>query len=157
MNSFSFLLPLFLLLTANPPSSKTIHFFRGNIEQAEVMAQQEDKNYLVIVYANWSSSWKMIEQNCLTQDSIVSIVNEQFIPMKLDIDSTDGALFCVQNNVKRLPSLFVFNPNGKEVYHSNKDLTPQGIIDILNTYQSTEEIEDSRKRKRKNKEIEATE
>jgi len=54
--------------------------------EAQVLAETQDKPLMVFVYASWCHLCKRMDTKVFTNDSIAVLLNENFIPVKLDAE-----------------------------------------------------------------------
>ena len=66
--------------------------------EAQVLAEAQNKPIMVFVYASWCHLCKRMDTKVFTNEEVASMLNENFIPVKLDAEFTgelqrDGSSF----------------------------------------------------------------
>lgn len=112
-------------------SDTYIDFRYGNVRSALDQAQAEGKMVFVDVYASWCTACKLMDESTFTSGEVVSLINEHFIPVKIDVESLEGKLFAVQENVQTLPAIIVLDDSGKRLAKVNKALEVDAMIQML--------------------------
>lgn len=84
-----------------------IQFFHGTWAEALEKAKIEDKLLFVDAYAQWCGPCKVMAKNVFTQKKVGDFFNENFINLKMDMETTDGASFGHKYPVSAYPTLFL--------------------------------------------------
>lgn len=95
---------------------KTIQFFPGNFEAALEKAKATDKLVFIDTYADWCGPCKMMEKQVFTDSTIYRFFNENFINVKLDVETDSGGEIAGNYDVRVLPTLLFLNPLGEVVH-----------------------------------------
>lgn len=123
---------LCLSVLAQSISAESINYFKGNLHNAREKAQAEGKLLFVDFYASWCAPCKWMEQNTFTDPEVIKLLNQKFIPVKVNIDDFEGYNMKEQFEVKVLPTLLFFNTEGKVVTRIEETLSPSKMREILN-------------------------
>ena len=112
----------FTLLLAG---SKDI-FSTYNFEEALSVGKTEGKGVLVKFHADWCHFCKKMDRETFT-DQYVQKAMEDYISVKVNVDSKEGMALARKFGVAGLPTIIMFDKNGKRVYykpgfHSAKQL-----------------------------------
>ena len=119
---------LFALSTSLSASTK---YFSGNLEAARVKAEMEGKMLLIDFYATWCGPCKWMEETTFADESVSSLINSKFVPLKIDIDDFDGYALKEHFGVKVLPTFLIFNEEGKIVERVEETLPPSKMKAVL--------------------------
>jgi thiol:disulfide interchange protein len=98
-------------------------------DEAQALAEASDKPIMVFVYATWCHLSKRMDTKVFTNEEVAAMLNENFIPVKLDVEFTgelkkDGNTFTIEellaeltdNQLRGIPSyLFISKTSGKKV------------------------------------------
>jgi len=106
-------------------------FFDGTYESAKAKAGEEGKLFLVDFYANWCTPCKWMEKTTFQNDKIRSILGEDYVSLKIDIDQAEGYNLKEKFGVSMLPTILIFNSQGKMVERIEKTLTAESLNSIL--------------------------
>lgn len=106
-------------------------FSNMNIQQAKEKASLEGKLILLDFHANWCSPCKWMDQTTFADSDIISILQEDYIALKVDIDNKDGYETKNQFDVKYLPTLLIFNSEGIMIERIEKTITPRALKELL--------------------------
>lgn len=83
MKRYFWILPA-LLLCISFSNAEEVKWYDWN--EAQALAETQDKPLMVFVYASWCHLCKRMDTRVFTNDSIAAILNENFIPVKLDAE-----------------------------------------------------------------------
>ncbi len=125
---------LFLLLLlpgvafANPDA---VEFYRGSLARAQDKAAAEGKLYLVDFVANWCTPCQWMDKHTFSDPRIAQYLNRHYVPVKVDIDDFDGYAYKQQYNVRVLPTILIFNAQGKVVGRYQESMAPSKLIQVL--------------------------
>ncbi len=122
----SFLMTIAFSLSANTD------FYTGNFESARAKAQLEGKMLLIDFYASWCSPCKWMDETTFKDEGVGELINDRFIPLKIDIDDFDGYALKEHFDVSVLPTFLIFNEEGKVVERIEETLSPSKMTTVLN-------------------------
>lgn len=114
----------------NDPSSK-VKFFAGSFEHAKTMAGTEGKLFFVEFYADWCTPCKWMDKTTFSNEGVINQLNSNYIPLKLDIESGEGQELKKQYEVKILPTILIFNSQGRMIERIEKTLSSESMISML--------------------------
>jgi thiol-disulfide isomerase/thioredoxin len=109
-----------------------IKFEKGAIEKAQKEAVHEDKLIFLDFYASWCTPCKWMEETTFNDTEVKKLIGEKYIAIKVNIDEFDG--FDVKNkyDVQFLPTILVFDKNGKVIERVEETLSPSKMKLMLN-------------------------
>jgi len=111
--------------------SANTNFYSGNFESARAKAQLEGKMLLIDFYATWCAPCKWMDETTFKDENVGQLINEKFIPLKIDIDNFDGYALKEHFDVSVLPTLLIFNEEGKVVERVEETLSPSKMTAVL--------------------------
>ena len=120
-----------ILLSQQLIWSSNIRFHTGTFEAAKDKAQNEGKMLLIDFYASWCAPCKWMEQTTFKDPKVVETVNEKFIPLKINIDDFDGYALKKHFGVNVLPTILIFNEEGKIIERIEETLSPVKMLNLL--------------------------
>lgn len=104
---------LFVLLLSTTGYSQGIEFFHGEWKAALEEAQKSDKLVFVDAYAKWCGPCKRMAKDVFTQAKVGEFYNDNFINLKLDMETADGRSFGSKYPVSAYPTLIFLNGDGE--------------------------------------------
>lgn len=117
----------------------------------EGLAQGKARQKLIFVdlYADWCVPCRLMDAGVYSDPAIVTLLNERFIPVKLDADSQekiscDGQLKTAQKcfsevwELKALPSFVLVAPKGLSILTVTQSLTVEDLKELLTKFLSKE-------------------
>ncbi len=123
------LVQLFLAVPITAQTVKGVQFQEGlSWQQMKSKAVTEHKYIFVDCYASWCGPCKMMDQNIYPVDSIGDLVNQRFIAVKMQLDSsrsdneevkahyTDAHEIMMDYIIRAYPTFLFFSPDGKLVH-----------------------------------------
>jgi thiol-disulfide isomerase/thioredoxin len=133
------------LLTMGPlvgiAQEKGVHFVH-HVSWQEILqeARAENKYIFVDCYATWCGPCKAMDEKVYPVDSVGSFINDRFISVKIQMDTTGydneetqrwyqtASQFGQQYQIKACPTFLFFNPDGRAVH---KDIGFKDSKDLL--------------------------
>ncbi len=127
------------LLTDNSTNpSNNVKFFAGSFESAKSKANQEGKLFFVEFYADWCTPCKWMDKTTFRNEGVVSLLNENYVPLKMDIESVEGSDLKQQYEVRMLPTILIFNSQGRMVDRVEKTLSSETMTSLLTFHNNPE-------------------
>ncbi len=120
-----------LMMMTSISAFSSTKFFESNFEEARVRAQEEGKMLLLDFYASWCAPCRFMESTTFQDETVSSVLNEKFVPVKIDIDDFDGYALKEHFDVKVLPTFIIFSSDGKVIERIEETLSPTGMMNIL--------------------------
>jgi len=108
-----------------------IKFYNGSFDSAKTKAKGEGKLFFVDFYANWCTPCKWMEESTFKDPEVVTEMEENYIPYKVDIDKQEGYALKKKYGVKLLPTLLIFNKKGELVERVEETLDARKLSGLL--------------------------
>ena len=106
-------LPLFFLFSLS--LSATVNFSSESVDVIKETAGQEGKLYFVNFTAKWCAPCKFMDKYTYSDERLGEYIKENYLAMKLDVNSFDGFSMKKEYEIKTLPAIVIFNSQGKMV------------------------------------------
>jgi thioredoxin-related protein len=78
-------------------------FFKGNYKEALVKAQQENKLLFLYFTASWCGPCQYMQQYIFPDEGLSAYINQNYIALKLDIDTEEGKLIYIKAHQPKAP------------------------------------------------------
>ncbi len=129
---------LFLLVFSISFSSaekvEFIEFERGILERAKVKAAEEGKLLFIDFYAKWCTPCKWMDETTFSDPNVIKQLDNNYVAIKVDIDDMEGFELKSRFDVRYLPTMLIFNTDGKLVERIEETLSPSKMHNILGNY-----------------------
>lgn len=109
----------FLLLAASKSNAQEIHFFDGNMQQAQEEASRTGKPLMVYLRADWCGYCLYTEKVVFTSDTAYTFYNENYICLKIQEKTPDFRKLNSMYHPEVLPAYLFFNSQGKFITMSD--------------------------------------
>lgn len=130
---------LMLLLSASLQAGDIkINFSSVNFNEVRMKASQEGKLIFVDFYADWCTPCKWMEQTTFANEDVVNTLNGNFVSVKANIDEADGYNLKNAYEVRYLPTMLIFNSEGKLLDRVEETLSPRKLLELLEKYNAPE-------------------
>lgn len=124
---------LLLLLTGGILHAEGVHFYKGSWQEALDRAAKENKYIMVDAYTDWCGWCKVMDKETFTDPDVAAVVNENFIPVKINFEEGIGIDLSMKFRVNSYPTILFFNPSGQLVHIQHGYMSPnQLFIDECN-------------------------
>ena len=123
-----FSIQIFALLSL---TAQTLPFTKGNLAQVKSKSLTEGKLHFAYFYTDWCLPCKWMEDNTFKDPELIQFVQQNYLPVKLNIDDRDGQQMREQFDVEFLPTLIIFNQSGDIVEKFEESLTASRLLDAL--------------------------
>lgn len=133
--------------SSSSADSSLVHWLSYN--QAMNLARVQKKLVFVDLYADWCVPCRIMDVNVYGDSAVAKLLNERFIPVKLDADSEEGIVCDGKKNsarkcfssvweLKALPSFVLVAPKGMSILTVTQSMTVDDMLYLLNQFLSKE-------------------
>jgi thiol:disulfide interchange protein DsbD len=107
-----------------------------NYDQAVLLAEKAHKPVLVDIWADWCVACLEMEETTWKNSDVVKILNESYIPVKLDFSSSSSSVDSLVDKwqIVGLPAIILFNANSN--FSDKPSEIFQGVVTEKNLIQS---------------------
>lgn len=133
------------MYASNSNPKGEVEFLIADVEDIKSFAANEGKLVLLHFTASWCMPCQWMEKNTYKNENLAHFVNKNYLAKKIDIDDFEGRRLKDHYQVRTLPSILIFNPQGKLLDRINEAIEAEelySVLSILNTKenQSTNEF-----------------
>ena len=121
------LFPIIAILSGMLNAADGNTFTSLSFTNALAVGKEENKPVIVKFEANWCQFCKLMDANSFSDDKIMKIL-EDFIVIKVDVDTPEGRFLANKYRVRSLPILIGLNPEGKLIYRRAGYQSPEKLI-----------------------------
>lgn len=129
--SFITLCLLFFINCFQAADNTHIFFQMQDFEQFIKNANEQDKAFVVVFYGENCEECQLLENHTFQQLSLVDLVNKHFLAYKVEDKKTNQNSLIQQYQIKRFPTILVFNRRGRLVQTLQETKTASELEDIL--------------------------
>lgn len=115
----------------------SVKFHTGSFESAKAKAQTEQKLFFVQFYADWCTPCKWMDKTTFKDETVVEMMNDGFVALKMNIETNEGTDLKEQYAVRMLPTVLIFNSEGKMVDRVEKTLSSEAMISLLSFHKTS--------------------
>lgn len=102
-----------------------MQFYHGSLQEAVAYADSLGKPVFIETYADWCGPCKMMEREVFPDSSVGAFFNENFVNVKVDVDTREGNRFARQYGVQFIPRLMFMHPDGTVIHQKEGFFSPR--------------------------------
>ena len=106
-------------------------YHQGDLTSAQALAKSQNKFVFVKFYADWCVPCKWMDETTYSDPTVVGKINNSFVPLKVNIDDFDGFALRQRLGISVLPTVIIYNPQGKMVKRIEETLPASKMITSL--------------------------
>jgi len=115
-----------------------VEFVRMTPASAAQKALDEGKFYMLSFTASWCSPCQWMEETTYRDPSLAGYMNESVVAVKIDIDDLDGYALKQRFEVKVLPTMLLFNSEGRLLERIEETLAPSKMKALIQQHDRPE-------------------
>jgi len=112
-------------------SSANIKFKKISLDEARILASQQNKEIFIDFWATWCKPCLAMEKETFSDKEVGKAINEKYIPIKIDVDYFEGMDIKEKYNVGVLPTILIINANGDVQRRLLGQKTPESLMSEL--------------------------
>lgn len=94
---------------------ESIKYFKGSFAEALQESKNQNKPILLDAYTNWCYWCKRLDKTTFSNNKVVSLLNNNFIVLKMNMEEGEGPSIGLKYNVTGYPTVLFFNSNGEVI------------------------------------------
>ncbi len=106
-------------------------FSKYSLDEALSLAESQGKPVMVKFHADWCHFCRKMDRETFTDSNVKNVLND-FITVKVDVESKEGMVYARQFGVTALPTIVMFDKSGKKTYHQTGFHSAEQLEKILN-------------------------
>jgi len=129
------LLALMLLLSVGLITASDNTFeFKSDLNEAKKQAGREGKLSVVEFMTDRCYPCKMMEEITFADKHVVDYIQQNYIPVKVNVESFDGFIWKEKYDIRVVPTIMVFNSRGEVVAKYEESIGSRRMFSILNEH-----------------------
>lgn len=101
-------------------------------EKARIRAIEEGKFLYLDFHARWCQPCQWMEKNTYSNPEVLSLLNKEFVPLQINIDDIEGFELKNTFDIRYLPTIIIFDKNGKMIRRIEETMPPDKLLEVLN-------------------------
>jgi len=127
---------LMLSLLSEVEASNIQVQFIDNPNIAKIRASEEGKLYIVDFVATYCYMCKMMDETTFSDNRVVDYMEKNYIPVKVNVDNFDGFEWKQRYNIRKLPTIMVFNSAGEPIAKYEESMGSTRMLEVLEAHNS---------------------
>jgi thioredoxin 1 len=107
---------------------------RGGFEKAKLKAKEEGKMLFLDFYASWCTPCKWMDETTFKDLEIKNLLEQKYIAVKVNIDDFEGFELKSKFDIRFLPTILIFNHEGKMIERVEETLGTQKLRTMLKNH-----------------------
>lgn len=123
------------LLSEVEASNMQVQFI-DNPNIAKIRASEEGKLYIVDFVATYCYMCKMMDETTFSDHRVIDYMEQNYIPVKVNVDNFDGFEWKQRYNIRKLPTIMVFNSAGEPIAKYEESMGSTRMLEVLEAHNS---------------------
>jgi len=132
MRSTLYILITLAFVVFSNQAEAQIKFQSLSLEEAKSAARSEDKLIFIDFWATWCKPCIAMERETFSDKEVGRAINENFIPLKLDVDYFENMDIKEKYNVGVMPTILIINADGEVQNRLMGQKSPESLMSELN-------------------------
>jgi thioredoxin-related protein len=108
--TFALIMLVTAFIAVQIKAAETVSVDWQDLDKAKKAASSSGKPLLIIFHADWCGACKLMEEKTLTDNKVISWINENFIASKINADKNSNLV--TEFKVRALPTTFFLKSDG---------------------------------------------
>lgn len=130
----SFFLCVLCSSSVSNATDVSVKFSDEKVNEAIKRASAEGKLVFMDFYASWCTPCKWMDKTTFRSPKVIKALRESFIPVKINIDNTEGFAAKNRYNVNYLPTILILNSKGQLVERIEETLDAEKLVQLLSVH-----------------------
>ena len=110
------------------PAQSKIHFENISLDKAQMISTYQDKPIFLMGFASWCPHCKNMSENVFTDSLVADFYNENFICLKIDLESDSGIEVANKFDIESYPTFIFLDKNATVLYRISGEFTSEEFI-----------------------------
>lgn len=105
--------------------------WENNIESAQNLASNADKNIMVFFTADWCSPCRIMKRQVFADNDIMKTMDAKVVPVEINIDDQNAEALVKQYNIGATPTTIFIDPQGKVIDYAVGKVEKSKFLEML--------------------------
>tara|TARA_R110002096_G_scaffold332841_1_gene526848 strand:+ start:8732 stop:9220 length:489 start_codon:yes stop_codon:yes gene_type:complete len=105
--------------------------WENNIESAQNLASNADKNIMVFFTADWCSPCRIMKRQVFADNDIMKTMDAKVVPVEINIDDQNAEALVKQYNIGATPTTIFIDPQGKVIDYAVGKVKKSKFLEML--------------------------
>jgi protein disulfide-isomerase len=102
-----------------------------NLESAQKIANNSDKNIMVFFTAEWCSPCRIMKRQVFADNEVMKAIDAKVVPLEVNIDDPYAEALVKQYNIGATPTTLFINPEGKVIGYALGKVEKTKFLEML--------------------------
>jgi len=103
----------------------------NDIESAQKLANNSDKNIVVFFTADWCSPCRIMKRKVFADNQVMKAINSKVVSVEINIDDPNSEALVKQYNIGATPTTIFINPEGKVMDYAVGKVEKTKFLEML--------------------------
>lgn len=103
----------------------------NDIESAQKLANNSDKNIVVFFTADWCSPCRIMKRKVFADNEVMKAINSKVVSVEINIDDPNSEALVKQYNIGATPTTIFINPEGKVMDYAVGKVEKTKFLEML--------------------------
>lgn len=103
-----------------------------NIESAQNLANNSDKNIMIFFTADWCSPCRIMKRQVFADNEVMKAIDTKVVPVEINIDDPNSEALVKQYNIGATPTTIFIDAKGKVIDYAVGKVEKTKFLEMLN-------------------------
>jgi len=103
----------------------------NEIESAQKLAINSDKNIMVFFTAEWCSPCRVMKRQVFANNEVMKAIDAKVVPVEINIDDPDSEALVKQYNIAATPTTIFINTKGKVIDYAVGKVEKTKFLELI--------------------------